>query len=396
MAVSKQADIGPVLSFDGSSVASPLGIYGNFAATPLNSGLEESRRYRSLRRQFALQNVARKLIPDMAVSKCLRWFIPGAAGVELHYLPEFKRGKFRQLQTCKSIWACPVCASLITEKRRAKLKLAHTAARSKGLRVLMVTLTFAHDRADDLRAIVDKMLGAWRGLTSQRSYKTLRRTSGILGYLRALEVTHSFVNGWHPHMHLLVYVRGGISAPEFEAALAPIWRGCLRLMGLDCDLAIGCRVDDTDERVSDYIQKYGREPAWDETAEVTKSHVKQGRSGSRTPFQLLSDAADGDWQAGQLFAEFNRVFLGRCQLQPSRGLWELLLGETFVEDDELVEESDTVSTLLGFLHREGWRLVLAQDARAEIQEALDTGSLDEVARRLELLGISLGYLARLE
>jgi len=151
-------------------------------------------------------------------------------------------------------------------------------------------------------------------------------------------------------------------------------------------------VDDTDERVADYIQKYGREPAWDETAEMTKAHIKRGRFESRTPFQLLADASAGDTVAGQLFAEFNRVFRGRCQLRPSKGLWRLLLGEDWQEDGELVDESDAVSTLLGLLRREGWYQVLAQDARAEIQEALDSGSLEEVARRLDLLGISREYL----
>jgi hypothetical protein len=372
----------------GDDSGSPLGIYGINAATRLNSGLVESRRYHGLRQQFTLQAVSGRLIPWHPVSHCLRWSVPGASSVELHYLPEYKRGKLRRLQTCKSVWACPVCASIITEKRRQKLAQAVAEARRRGWQVFMVTLTFEHDRADDLGQITDKMVEAWRRLTSHRGYKALRAVAGIEGYIRALEVTHSYRNAWHPHMHLLVFSSGGISAAQFEDKLGPMWLGALQLVGLTCHVRIGCHVDDTNARVADYVQKYGREPIWDESAEVTKAHIKTGRFESRTPFQLLADAAGGDRAAGFLFAEFNKVFRGRRQLFASHGIWRELLGEEMAEDAELVEEADTVSTLLGLLRFEGWRIVLAQDARAELVTALDTGDLGQVASLLDHLGIS--------
>lgn len=371
----------------GVGSVAPLGIYGKIAATEENSAVGAIDRLSVVRQRFAHQNTARKLIPWHPIKKCMLWTIPGSQGVELHYLPEFQRGKIRRLMLCRSPWVCPCCSSIISERRRRDLHGLDQAARSQGLRVLMVTLTFRHKRYDSLAAILAAFLASLRKLTAQRAYKSLRSASGMVGWLRALEVTHSDRNGWHPHAHILCYVAGDMPTVDFAAEFSRLWAAALRSVGLDCSAARGCRVDDTDQRITRYLAKYGREPRWDEAAEVTKSHVKRGRYGSRTPFDLLRAAHSGDIEAGRLFAEFAEAFKGRHQLSPSPGLYELLRVPELRSDDELMEESDTVTTLLGFLLRDGWRRVVGQDARAELQTALDTGSLEDVSTVLEVLGV---------
>jgi hypothetical protein len=368
----------------------PLGTIGNFAATPNLSDIEAAVRNYSLRERFELQKVARRLVPWHGIRRCLRAPVPMAQNVELHYQPEHKRGRFRQLQLCKSPWACPCCAAHITEERRRDLQKLDKAARLQGLRVALVTLTFSHRRSDDLEAILAAFLEALRKLTAQRSYKMLRQVAGLIGWIRALEVTHGVLNGWHPHAHLLCFVAGDLPLAEFSSSFAREWQAALAKVGLSCDLEHGCRVDDTNARIAEYISKYGREPRWDEAAELTKAHVKHGRQQSRTPFDLLRAARDGDKQAGLLFVEFVRVFKGRCQLQPTPYLTKMIGGDEWRSDEELADAGEGSTVLLALLAVSGWRKVVRQDARAELLSAMDTGGIGQVMEVLDALGVVLG------
>lgn len=365
--------------------AAPLGILTEFVATGLNSEFQAGVRYSALRERYRLQRTARRLLPWHRVAHCLRSVQAGGSYVGLGFNTRHHRGVFKHLQLCASPWSCPLCAAIITERRRVQLQRLCGNARTAGLRVVMVTLTFSHSRGDNLRTIVESFLGALRKLAQHRKWRELRKLYGVVGWVKALEVTHGR-NGWHPHSHMLLFLPAEADAEAFGEALRALWSEALGKVGLSCN-EHGFRLDDTNEAVAQYVAKYGHERTWDEAAELTKSHVKRGRGGNRSPFDLLRDAADGDTEAGSLFAEYSSVFKGRHQLQMTPGLAELLLGEAVKEDDELVTEGDGDVILLALLHGSGWRKVLAQDARAELQMAMDSGDVAEVVACLDALGV---------
>ena len=108
-----------------------LGIY-----TKIHATLENTRLAR-----FALQSQAAKLLPKERVKSCLRCRIDASISVGVKYNTKREKAHYSNLQRCGSVWHCPVCASIITEKRRAEIKKA-IDAHDGGL--YMLTLTIPH------------------------------------------------------------------------------------------------------------------------------------------------------------------------------------------------------------------------------------------------------------
>lgn len=67
----------------------------------------------------------------------------------------------------------------------------------------MVTLTLRHRREQALRPLVDSLMDAWRGTRATRRVRE-PFTRHVTASARALEVTWSSRNGWHPHIHLVL------------------------------------------------------------------------------------------------------------------------------------------------------------------------------------------------
>jgi hypothetical protein len=102
--------------------------------------------------------------------------------------------------------------------------------------------------------------------------------------------------------------------------------------------------------VETYLAKFGRPPKWDVSRELTKGHVKAGRSvaGSvqLSPMQLLEAAHEGDERCGWLFAEFAKRFHGKAQVYWSPGLRARLLpGDQALGDAEVVAASDEAARI---------------------------------------------------
>jgi hypothetical protein len=295
------------------------------------------------------------------------------------------RGHFTGLQTCGSVWACPPCASKIAERRREELEAAIGAARGKGHGVLVAAYTFRHGPLDDLSGSLGRFLGALRAMTSWRAYKALMARYGLLGSIKALEVTHGTRNGWHPHAHLLYFVDRSLSeeeVAELEAALYVLWQDAAARGGLDMDRAHGLRLQSTWGAVADYVSKWGREPdhrPWGAADELTKANTKRGRGEDRhTPWDLLRWGADtGEAEPVELFREYHAAFKGRRQLVYSPGLKELLGLGPDRTDEELASETTASAVLLANLDYRHWSAVLRydrdEDTRAQLQYLLGLG-----------------------
>ena len=108
---------------------------------------------------------------------------------------------------------------------------------------------------------------------------------------------------------------------------------------------------------------------------MTKGHIKKGKAGGETPFDLLRAvlADKNDKQAAALFAEFAKAFKGKRQLSWSNGL-KAKFNLVEKDDEELAAELEDSAELLGLISptngemfsrsRHGlpclsWRLLLA-------------------------------------
>lgn len=334
--------------------------------------------------RFILQAVARKFIPKSRTDKCLRLRQKGKQ-VEVWKSHEFKTASFAGLQTCGSVWACPVCAAKIAERRRGEIIAAMSAHKAAGGTVTMLTLTCPHQRTDNLADLLAKQAKALNSFWNDRQVKAVSKSMGIIGQIRALEVTHGRLspsnNGWHPHYHVLQFGGLGVDyAPlewlqmvDAEELLYQRWAACCVRAGLgEPSRAHGLKLDDG-SKAAKYVSKWGLED------EMTKGHTKKALHGE-TPFDFLRSylADNTDKQAGALFREFAETFKGKRQLHWSKGLKKrYAIGE--LSDEELSAQMEDEARLLGQITLPQWCDVLAVDGQGTVLQLAASSGWDAVA-----------------
>lgn len=325
----------------------------------------DHRRVRAER--WALKAAASKLLPGQRVQKCHRYRIPRQQ-IQVQQSKENRRAFYNGLQVCASVWACPVCASKISERRKAELQAAVSIAKAMQLRVYLVTLTFPHGLGDDLHTITDSLTKAWHGLSRGKYGIRFRQSLNLVGTVRALEVTHG-ANGWHPHLHALAFLDGDLTPDQVEAIFRPRWQACTVKAGLPRPSdARGCRVDGG-EKAAAYIAKGS---GWGIESELVKGHQKAGKHGSRTPWDMLRDYLDGDAQAGQLFKVFAKAFKGRRQLYWSNGLRDRLAIEESTDEELASRPEDDHALLLATITDDQWRAIWHNSHQALVLNLAET------------------------
>lgn len=358
-----------------SSVTLPSKIGESAANDPeAVARLERSQKGKITR--YKLQRQAQRLMPEYRnLGACGRnvQYRDVAPGVDVYRNKNTGKAHFANVTTCKSVWACPVCAGKITEERRAELQQAVELHARTGGKVLLMTLTFPHERDDNLKDLLKAQSAAMSKFNATRAYRNLLNAVGGIGSVRALEVTHG-ENGWHPHIHTLLFVGKHEDAAEVISRARDLWSKAVIKAGLGQINEHGFDVRGGDY-AAEYIAKFGKEPdeaGWGITHELTKAPVKMGRkASSRTPFQLLAESLAGDDQAGALFVEYVQAFKGKRQLFWSPGLRDKLGMAKEKTDEEILAEAEEQQAepeteLMGTLRFDDWRLVLSRDARGEV------------------------------
>ncbi len=315
-------------------------------------------------RRYGLQRIAKNLLPSHPVGGCLWHIARGENGVEVEYSPSTGRARYRKLQTCGSVWVCPVCAGIVSERRADEIRAGLAALTEAGGSAAFATFTVAHGRGDSLERVLEGFLAAFRRLTAKPSYQRLRKRYGVVGYVRVLEVTHG-KNGWHPHTHVLFCfdrVLGEDEVGRFSDEVYPLWESACAGQGLSMSRRYGLHVVPAYGTVEDYLAKFGHPPRWDVSRELTKGHIKAGRSLagslSLSPMQLLEAAGAGDAACGRLFVEFAARFNGKAQLYWSPGLRARLLpGDEAASDAAVVAAADEAARLALALTPPEWEAV---------------------------------------
>lgn len=352
--------------------------------------------------RFALQDVARELLPDERVAECLHFFRHrndenSPALAKVMYSPEKKRAYYAGLATCGSVWTCPVCAAKITEGRLERLKKAVSIWDGS---VFMVTLTLQHERSDKLSDLVVALKDTWRKVKSGRWWVDFEERHGLAGSISGFECTVSTKNGWHPHLHALFFSskRAGEIVPEkVQAELHERYSALLAKHGRYASADRGVWVDPPvesqsgkDGALKTYVSKWGLEE------ELTKSPIKQAVDHDGvphySPFQLLELHAEGVTWAGPCFQEYAKTMKGKRQLNTSKGFWALFgLEEDKTTDEELAasEEPAAEHEEVVALTWSAWSRVKKRKMRAEVLRLAESDR-DELYILLKRMGITRG------
>lgn len=350
--------------------------------------------------RYLLQSAARRVLKGSKVKRifhCLRslYFDKNdksredfgyKRGVKVYRSKEHNTCAYGGLQTCASVWVCPVCAAKISERRKLELKHAIEQHVLNAGEVLLLTMTTPHYLCDKLSEVLDRQRQALVYFNRGGDVVRFNKSIGLIGQVRALEVTHGRLsesnNGWHPHYHILLFVNSGLNLKELRRAFYGRWlKACLRAGFSAPSFKHGVRLDDGSKAAS-YASKWGLEN------EMTKGHIKKARRGE-TPFDLLrAFALDNDKQAASLFREFSEVFKGKSQLFWSHGLKDKFCLKEF-SDDLLAAQQDDSAFILGTIDLDDWRLILKHDFRAEILNFARRRGWEYVERFL--INLRLGY-----
>ena len=328
--------------------------------------------------------------------------------------PEARAG-FGGLQTCGSTWACPVCSESIQAVRQAEVAGAIETWQVGGGSVLFGTLTLRHNRGHGLAELWDAIGPAWNRTTSgagvawDGSKKVGgevgdRARFGIAGIIRLVE-TKVGVNGWHPHIHFLIFTEDALQAAgvrDLEGRLFGRWEAALAKKGLSVLRSVGIDLRPVtvgDGGLGDYFAKATYRA--DETTaaaaayEVTGSVTKRAGKGGRTPFDLLSDVVEhGDADALDLWHEWERASLGRRQLTWSHGfrarLAEMAAAQASAAaallaeertDEQIVEDDSLAGTVVYSWGREAWNLGGWAYRKSDLLEAAEEGTLRQLLAR---------------
>jgi hypothetical protein len=281
---------------------------------------------------------------------------------------------------------CAVCAAKISERRRVELTSGIEAWRAQGGQVVMVTYTVRHQLADDLAMVLKGLREARRLHKTGKASAAARAV--FVASVRAVEITHG-ANGWHPHIHELLFIAPGVAWDEAAVVRDLGGRWASAVATVADRLGLGLQVNGhgfaltTDwATISDYVTKVGDESDWTMAHEVTKQVVKRGRKGSRTATDLLDSMLLGDELAGDLWREFARATFRQKQLEWSPGGRALLGLGVEKSDEELAAEVSDQAVLMAMLTVPEWRVILGNDLRAELLAVAGRGDRDEVLRWL--------------
>jgi hypothetical protein len=268
---------------------------------------------------------------------------------------------------CASVHNCPVCCAKIKARRAVEIEALCNSHALAGGRFSMLTATVRHDRSQSLDEVRGAVGSSWRKVQRLKSWTDLR--SLVVGQVVAPEVTFG-ENGWHPHLHVLLFTRPGVSEDALNSALTSFRGDWLRLvnecLGRSPSIARGVHLlhfgADSMAAAAGYLSKVAKE--------LTASDLKSGRD----PFTLLDGAREGDAQSIAMWFEYARAMKGVRSVAYSKGLRELYAVDE-LEDDDIAELDESAGVEVCWVSAEAWNRALRDGAVGELLSELEL-SLD--------------------
>lgn len=251
--------------------------------------------------------------------------------------------------TCGSVWVCPVCSHKIATQRAQELATAIRKWQALDGTVVMVTMTMRHNKGQKLADLWGGVSHGWKRATSGRAWVQDQALNGSdvngktkIPWVRTTEITHG-VNGWHVHVHALLFLRGEFSAQGIGSSMFQRWRKGLMDKGFSAPIAtsggLDIRAIESDgEVIAGYLNKSTYDGALGASFEATFGAHKEANGKGRTPFQILAALATSDTPDRRdlaLWYEYEAASHGRRQMGWSLGFRALLALEPEVSDEAL-------------------------------------------------------------
>lgn len=172
--------------------------------------------------------------------------------------------------SCDSVWLCPVC-NLKKSAQRGNL-IRQTD--NNGFYQVMLTLTLQHDISDSLGDLLSALKDASSELKQGGFWQRIKKEFKIKAYITSTEITFG-LNGWHPHIHMILYFDGIPDIDILWEKLVQRWihvcgkvgRYASRFHSLNLTRSSG-------DRSADYMTKFRGGLSYEMTGQFNKSSGK--------------------------------------------------------------------------------------------------------------------------
>lgn len=333
---------------------------------------------RTRRERHELRAHGASLIDNKRLTACGRFIRPDASGVEV-VRTDYGRAFYRGTLRCGLIWLCPVCAPFETTRRAFALGQYASLWAERGGGLAMLTLTFRHNAYDTLAETLAALKSAYRRYNGGRAGASWRGLIDVKHSAASTEITRGS-NGWHPHLHVLLFRNSTMRVGVYASTLArEHWETAGRSAGIDTSYLAAFDLRTGSASAAEYLAKFGRASASSIEAECVANQRKRGRGGSYTPLQLLARSNGGDKSARAAWIEYAAATRGRNMLVLSRGLRaELDEAKVLRFMDTQIGGRDERGEIVLSLNKSQWRAFMRspRDERLAVLEAVEAHDTD--------------------
>lgn len=322
----------------------------------------------------------------------------GAPAINLNVAPEGApiAATLSGVQTCGCVWSCAVCAKRLAMARGKEIKRALAYGRENGLMPVMLTLTASHQLNTPLKPHKEAFKRAFKKLSKNGSYRRLLRRLGIVGTIKAVEITRTYENGWHYHYHILMLIDkalmmalGDWFTSDFRGKLTALWLAALASEGLYGNEAHALNLSYHGNIAEKYLSKLGLESDEKSNLEYELTAGANKNYKGRNIWEILRSASNGNEADKSLYVEYVESMSGDNWIVWSDGLKKLVgIGEKSDEeaaDEEAAAEALHMEKLLS-ISDEDFRPVRYYRAQADLLElAASTRSVETVIDFLDRL-----------
>ena len=283
---------------------------------------------------------------------------------------------------CGRPWLCPWCSARVGQRRAAELGAAIEQHIAGGGCVRLMTLTLRHNQGQSLADVLGTLNRARAAMVRSRRWQAIAANVGLVGWIRAVEITVSERSGWHAHTHWLLFLE---REPEPRAAmnwwldLGEMWAhevGKVNpAMAPDPIPGIGVDLRPVLAEAAGTMANYvaGPEGTASVSMELARPDAKGGRGESMTPWQVGAYAAQGDRWAAKRWAEYSEATKGVHRLRWSRG-WRARLGlGRELTDQEAAEDSDDCEPVTELDDTETALVLMVGELGPRVCEAAELG-----------------------
>ena len=307
---------------------------------------------------------------------------------------------FGGLQNCGCVWACPVCAPRIAVEKGEFILKALDWAKQTGHFPVMVALTARHNFGMTLEGFKSGFKEAWSKFSKHRSWQNFKLRFGITHWIANREVTHGG-NGWHYHMHLLLFIdlkaAAAADAADIQSEMEALWISSLNAANLEGLPGIALKVSAHSNVGERYLVKIGLTTS-EETGKLEYEMTGSFNKDSRTIWDILRHSYYGDEISGLLYLEYVAAMTGDNFITTSHGLVDLVnsVSEADTESSERQDEQRQKMYDWAEISPYWWEIVLKAGGRADILEVSartrDVDAVRKVLWRLQDELIDAGQL----